>query len=144
MVNREENKKINDYLMAHPPVYNEEGYYNRMSNILGVSNESVRKRCRTLGLTHIRINKQVKGKLKIDEKKISIDDIRNVTKKVFEKLKERKRLHPKYKITGNLKPEKWLQIFSDLQYGLIVNKVEVGGLGFYSPQIAKERLEYLI
>lgn len=35
-------------------------------------------------------------------------------------------------------------MFSDIQYGLIVNPVEIGGLGFFNPEIAKERLNYLI
>jgi len=140
LVNREQNKKINDYLISHPPVYDEKGYYDEMSKILGVSKESIRKRCRKLGLTHIRINSQVNG----DRKKISLDDIKDVTNKIFDKLKDRKRLNPKYKLSEKLKPEKWLQIFSDLHYGLNVDKVEVGGLGYYNIQTSRERLEYLI
>jgi len=56
----EESKKIDDYLIAHPPVYDERGYYNKMSEHLGVSPEGIRKRCRKLGLTHIKVNSQVK------------------------------------------------------------------------------------
>lgn len=126
--------------MAHPPVYHVRGYYDEMSNILGVSKEGIRKRCRSLGLANIKINSQVSG----DKKKVNLNDVKDVTNKIFNKLKDRKRLNPKYKINEKLKSEKWLQMFSDLQYGLMVNKIEVGGLGFYDPQVAKERLEYLI
>jgi hypothetical protein len=50
---------------------------------------------------------------------------------------------PQYK-KGELKPEKWLLLLSDIQYGLVVNPIEIGGIGFFSPKIAKERMVYLI
>lgn len=115
-----------------------------MSDKLGISSEAIRKRCRALELTHIKINKQVKGKINIDEKKITTEDIEDVTEKLFEKLEDRKRLNPRFIKGRKLKSEKWLHIFSDLHYGLKVNPIEVGELGIYNPKVARIRLEYLI
>ena len=143
-ITNEENKRINDCLITHAPVYDEKGYYDKMSKQLGISKEGIRKRCRRLGLIHVRITSQVKGKTNIDEKKITADDIKDVVEKVFEKTEERKRLNPQFIAGEKLKSEKWLQIFSDLHYGLVVNKVEVGDLGHYNTKTARERLEYFI
>ncbi len=143
-MNSETSKIIDDYLISHPPIYDKQGYYDKMSKQLGVSKEGIRKRCRKLGLTHIKINSQVKNGINIDEKKITTEDIKDVVEKVFEKTEERKRLNPKFIAGNKLKSEKWLQIFSDLHYGLNVDKVEVGGLGHYNTKTSRERLEYLI
>lgn len=141
-ITNEESQKVNDYLVAHAPVYDKQGYYTEMSKKLGVSQEGIRKRCRALGLTHIRINSQVNRVTK--QPNVTQEDIKNAAEEVYNKLKDRKRLNPKFFKGERLKSEKWLQLFSDLQYGLVVNKVEVGGLGFFSPKVARIRLEYLI
>lgn len=70
------------------------------------------------------------------------NEVEEITKKIIKTLDSRKRLKLKF-IKNPLKKEKWVNIFSDLQYGLLVNKIEVGGLGYYNPQVAQERLEYL-
>jgi len=141
-ITNEESQKVNEYLVTHPPVYDKRGYYTEMSKKLGVSQEGIRKRCRKLGLTHIKINKQV-DKI-AQQPNVTQEDIKSAAEEVYNKLKDRKRLNPKFFKGERLKSEKWLQLFSDLQYGLMVNRVEVGGLGFFSPKIARIRLEYLI
>ncbi len=133
-------KKINDYLVEHPPSQNKVGYYDRVAQIFNVSQEGIRKRCRKLGLAHIRENSQVKG----TTTNITQEDIKKVAEEIYSKLDDRKRLDPKFIKGERLKSEKWLQLFSDLQYGLLVNKVEVGGLGFFNPEVARKRMEYLI
>lgn len=138
----EQSKKVDDYLIAHAPVYNEQGYYTRMSKILDISPDAIRKRCRKLGLTHIRIN-NIKNGIK-NQPNITQEDIKSAAEEVYTKLKDRKRLSPKFFKGERLKSEKWLQLFSDLQYGLMVNRIEVGGLGFFNPKVARQRLEYLI
>ena len=75
-MNSETSKIIDDYLVEHPPVYDEAGYYDKMSKQLGVSKESIRKRCRKLGLTHIKINSQVTGGEK-PSPKVTQEDIKN-------------------------------------------------------------------
>ena len=59
-INSETSKRINDYLINQPPAQDEIGYYNRIANKFGVSAEGIRKKCRKLGLAHIRINSQVR------------------------------------------------------------------------------------
>ena len=71
------------------------------------------------------------------------ENVKKISEEVLVKLNKRDRLKPLMK-KGNLKPEKWLLLFSDIQYGLNVNPIEIGGLGFYSPKIARERMQYLI
>ena len=79
---------------------------------------------------------------KIKEKEI-FDNVKKISEEVLSKLEKRERLEPEIKI-GKLKPEKWLLLLSDIQYGLVVNPVEIGNLGFFNPQIARERLNYLV
>ena len=121
----------------------EVGYYNRVAEMFNASSEGIRKKCRKLGLAHIKINSQVKGNVK-SSANVTQEDIKKVAEEVYSKLEDRKRLNPKFIKGERLKAEKWLQVFSDLQYGLIVNKVEVGGLGFFNPEVARKRMEYLI
>ena len=142
-MNQEESKKIDDYLINRPPTQDEVGYYNRVANMFSANPESIRKKCRKLGLAHIKINSQVKGNVK-SSANVTQEDIKKVAEEVYSKLEDRKRLNPKFIKGERLKAEKWLQVFSDLQYGLIVNKVEVGGLGFFNPEVARKRMEYLI
>jgi len=80
---------------------------------------------------------------KKDKEKEIFENVKKISEEVLSKLEKRERLKPQYK-KGKLKPEKWLLLLSDIQYGLVVNPVEIGGLGFFSPKIAKERLKYLI
>ena len=76
------------------------------------------------------------------EKEI-FDNVKAISEEVLNNLKKRDRLIPQIK-RGKLKSEKWLLMLSDIQYGLVVNPVEIGGLGFFSPKIARERLNYLV
>ena len=76
------------------------------------------------------------------EKEI-FDNVKKISEEVLNNLKKRERLIPQIK-RGKLKSEKWLLMLSDIQYGLVVNPVEIGGLGFFSPKIARERLNYLV
>jgi len=87
--------------------------------------------------------KPIIPKTKKDKEKEIYENVKKISEEVLSKLEKRERLEPQYK-KGELKPEKWLLSFSDMQYGLVVNPVEIGGLGFYSPKIARERLNYLI
>ena len=57
------------------------------------------------------------------------DNVKKISEEVLSKLEKRERLEPEIK-TGKLKPEKWLLLLSDIQYGLVVNPVEIGDLGF--------------
>ena len=81
--------------------------------------------------------------LTANKEKEVFENVKKISEEVLGNLKKRKRLEPQFK-KGELKPEKWLLMFSDIQYGLIVNPVEIGDLGFYNPEIARERLNYLI
>jgi predicted phosphodiesterase len=69
-------------------------------------------------------------------------DIEAITKKVIDSLEPKNRLEPVIE-KGTLKKEKWVQEFSDLHYGLEVNPIEIGDLGYYNTTIAKERVNYL-
>ena len=82
------------------------------------------------------------GKVK-DKEKETFENVKKISEEVLNKLEKRERLVPQIK-KGKLKPEKWLQLFSDLQYGLRVNPVEIGNLGEFNPQVAKGRLNYLV
>ena len=53
-MNNEQSKKINDFLINQPPTQDEVGYYNWVANKFGVSAEGIRKKCRKLGLAHIK------------------------------------------------------------------------------------------
>jgi len=71
---------------------------------------------------------------------VNIDDLAD---KVLKRLPPKKRYFPKYDKATNLVPEVWLQLFSDLHFGLVVKAAEVGGLSEYTPEIATERTMYL-
>jgi len=71
---------------------------------------------------------------------VNIEELAN---EVLGKLPPRKRYFPKKSKPTNLIPETWLQLFSDLHFGLTVKAAEVGGLAEYNPQIATERTMYL-
>jgi len=68
-----------------------------------------------------------------------------ITQEVMKFLPRMRKLKLEYKARSesDLKPEAWLLLFSDLHYGLRVNSAEVGGLGEYNQDVAKERVEYL-
>ena len=87
--------------------------------------------------------KPILPKTKKNKEKEIYENVKKISEEVLGKLEKRERLEPQYK-KGKLKPEKWLLLLSDIQYGLVVNPVEIGDLGFFSPKIAKERLAYLI
>ena len=78
-----------------------------------------------------------------NKEKDTFENIKKISEEVLSKLEKRERLIPQIK-KGKLKPEKWLQLFSDLQYGLRVNPIEIGNLGEFTPQIARERLNYMV
>jgi len=54
-----ENKMINEYLLNNPPQLGEYGYYDKMAKKFGLTKETMRKRCRKLGLNNIRITNQI-------------------------------------------------------------------------------------
>ena len=87
--------------------------------------------------------KPISPKTKQDKEKEIFENVKKISEEVLNKLEKRERLEPQYE-KGELKPEKWLLLLSDIQYGLVVNPVEIGGLGYFSPKVAKERLKYLI
>ncbi|GAG90296.1 unnamed protein product, partial [marine sediment metagenome] len=82
-------------------------------------------------------------KIKKDKEKEIFENVKKISEEVLSKLEKRERLKP-LKSKSELKPEEWLLLFSDIQYGLVVNPVEIGGLGFFNPKVAKERLQYLM
>jgi hypothetical protein len=85
-------------------------------------------------------------KYHIDAPKIAdekAENIKKITANVIKGLSTRERLNPIIR-KGNLKPESWVLMFSDLHYGQLVKSNEVGGLSEYSPLIAKQRIEVLL
>jgi hypothetical protein len=74
---------------------------------------------------------------------VPVEDYREVAKLILDGLPKRERLDVAPHKEGHLKPEVWVLQFSDFHYGQLVRPVEVGGLSEYSPEIAKQRLEYL-
>ena len=133
--------KREEYILANPPKIGEFGYYKKMAEILGTAEENIRYICRKHNLQKI-VNKQQSEKV-IEEEKDPKEEIEEYISKIYEKVSERKRLEPIIEKHKKLKPEKWIQVFSDLHYGLKVNPLEVGDLGGYNPEIAKQRVQYL-
>ena len=95
----------------------------------------------TEGAKRHRDKKDIKPILKKKKEEI-YKDIEAITKKVIDSLEPKNRLEPVIE-KGTLKKEKWVQEFSDLHYGLEVNPIEIGDLGYYNTTIAKERVNYL-
>jgi len=74
--------------------------------------------------------------------KVETNSIKEIGEMVIKSLEKRERLFPKdFKVKkGDLKPEVWNLLFSDLHYGQIVRGSEVGELAEYNTEIAKERV----
>jgi len=87
--------------------------------------------------------KPILPKTKRDKEKEIFENVKKISEEVLSKLEKRERLEPQYK-KGDLKPEKWLLLLSDIQYGAVVNPIEIGGLGFFNPKVAMERMNYLV
>ena len=77
------------------------------------------------------------------KEKVDVDACKEIVGMVLSDLPKRDRLKAPSVRKGDLKPETWVLMFSDLHYGQLVKGVEVGGLSEYSPTIAKERIEVL-
>jgi len=122
-MNQEESKKIDDYLLAHPPTQDEVGYYNRVANMFSANPESIRKKCRKLGLAHIKINSQVKKEYD-DSSLITLLKNRNYT---VEELSNKTGVLPKdiRKKIEELKLEKYNVVHKEHKYELS-DQVAVG------------------
>jgi len=122
-MNQELSKKINDYLVERPPSQNEVGYYDRIAQMFGVSPEGVRKKCRKLGLAHIRENSQIRKEYD-DNSLITL--LKNGTYTV-EELSNKVGILPKdvRKKIEELKLEKYIVVHKDHKYEL-ADQVAVG------------------
>lgn len=72
-----------------------------------------------------------------------IDECADIVGKVLDSIPRRKRISAPRVRKGELKPETWVLMFSDLHFGQLVKGVEVGGLSEYSPDIAMQRISVL-
>lgn len=133
-------KRREKYILENPPQKGEFGYYKKIANVLETTEENVRYICRKHNLQKI-VDKQQNRK-SIEEKKDTKEEIEEHINEIYEKINERERLEPIIEKNKTLKPEKWVQIFSDLHYGLEVNPIEIGNLGGYNPEIARKRIQY--
>ncbi len=107
----------------------------RIAKELKRSPEAVRKRLVTL---------EMERDLGRRTEKTILKNIIAITNETIKYLPALRRLKLQYKEPkSGLKPETWFLLFSDLHFGLKVNSVEVGGLGEYNKDIAKERVQYL-
>ena len=79
-----------------------------------------------------------------DTEQQTIVNVKEIVEKVVKQIPERHRLEVKIPKRGKLVPETWVNIFSDLHYGLVVRPLEVGELGEYNTSVARERVEYLL
>ena len=122
-MNQEESKKIDDYLINHPPAQDEVGYYSRIARHLNISAEGIRKKCRKLGLAHIKINSQVKKECNSDNL-ISLLKNGNYT---IEELSDKTSVLPREirKKIEELKLEKYNIVHKDHKYELS-DQVAVG------------------
>src|SRR6056297_2601646 len=77
------------------------------------------------------------------DKKQILEVVDQVSQKVLSNIKSRKRLEAKIKESKGLKDTSWLLMLGDYHYGLKVNSMEVGGLGEYNSQIARDRINLL-
>lgn len=82
-----------------------------------------------------------KGAGKVE--KLDVEACKEMVGMILSDLPSRDRIKPPVVRKGDLKPESWVLLFSDLHYGQLVKGVEVGGLSEYSPLIARERIELL-
>ena len=114
---------INEYLKKNPPKLGEIGYYERMGQKFGVTNESIRNRCRRLKLGKVRITNQVKKENK-DEGLLAL--LKHGTYTV-EELSNKTGLLPKYirEKIEELKSEKYNVVHENHKYELS-NQVAVG------------------
>lgn len=129
------------FIKNNPPSEGDFGYYKRVSKQLGITSEAVRSVCRRENLPKIHPNKNNQVTSKKDKE--IFKDVENISKKVIDNLERRERYIPEVK-KSHLKKEVWLQMFSDLHYGLKVNPVEIGGFFKYNCEVAKKELNYLL
>lgn len=79
-----------------------------------------------------------------EESKGLMESCREIADMVLKELPKRTSFSPKVsKTKENLKPETWVLLLSDSQFGLDFKSNEVGGMSEYSPEIFKERLQFL-
>jgi len=73
-----------------------------------------------------------------------IKDTKEIVEKVVGKLEKRKRMEARIPSRTKLIPETWVNMFSDLHYGLLVKPLEVEGMSEYNTKVARARVEYLL
>ena len=114
---------INEYLLDNPPSPNETGYYGIMANKFNTSNDAIRKRCRKLGLNHIRITSQVNKEHDND----NIITLLKSNKYTVEELSNKTGILPKdiRKKIEELKLEKYNVVHKEHKYEL-ADQIAVG------------------